>query len=355
MVESVFPTEQFRRAFILFNRITAVLIPPLLILFLSCASFVFAADDSEPTLVVSKPIFDFGTISQGQPVQHDFVIRNSGSSELQIRKILPACGCTAAVVASDRISPGESTEIKVQFDTAGFQGYKVKTIRLYTNDPKQTSTVLTIQGTIRPEIAVTPLRLNFGNVRRGTSPEDEVVVSSTIQGFAIKSVRPRSEEIQVVNEPLAEGKGARLKISLKDTLPVGIFRSRIAVLTNNKKTPVINVPIFAKVRGDLSFSRSSVSFGLLEGPLKEPTSQEVILTNTSSEPIGILSVKSDHPNVSAKIDELEPGKKFTVRVSLAGTDAGAVRAKIKINTNHKDPDQRLLVLPVYAIVTRSNA
>ena len=319
-----------------------------------CASLAHAAD-SEPTLVVGQPLFDFGTVAQGQPVKHDFIIKNTGTSELQVRKILPACGCTAAVVASDRISPGESTRIKVQFDTAGFQGYKVKTIRLYTNDPKQTSTVLTMQGTIRPEIALDPLRLNFGVVRRGSSPSDEVEVSSEVPGFAVTAIRPRSEEIEVEDQPLANGKGVRFTVRLKDSIPVGIFRSRVAVMTNNKQTPVVNLPIFAKIRGDLALSQSSGSFGLLDGPLQGAQSQEVVLTNTSSEPIGILSVKSDHPNVTAEVNELEPGRKFKVRVVLGGKDVGAVRAKVRIDTNHKDPDQRLLVLPVYAIVTRSNA
>ena len=325
-----------------------------IILLFGVASQVDAADP-EPTVAIPKPIFDFGSVAQGEPVQHDFLVKNIGSAELQIRKILPACGCTAAVVASDRIAPGESTEIKVQFDSTGFQGYKVKTIRLYTNDPKQTSSVLTLKGSVQPEISLAPQRLNFGVVRRGSAPSDEVVISSDIPGFKIRSLRPRSEDIEVEQEQLADGKGVRIKVSLKDSLPVGIFRSRVAIVTNSKQSPVINLPIFAKIRGDLALSRSSVSFGLLEGPLQKPQSQDVNVTNSSSESIGILSVESDHPNVSAEVQEVEPGKKFTVRVSLAGKDAGAVRAKIKINTNHKDPDQRLLVLPVYAIITRSNA
>lgn len=327
-----------------------------LLLFFCAAGALPAAaqQEPEPTLAVAGPVYDFGTVPQGEPVKHDFLIRNTGESELIIRKILPACGCTAAVVASDRISAGEQTKVKVQFDTSGFRGYKVKTVRLYTNDPKQTSSVLTLQGTVTPEIELQPQRLNFGTIRKGMSPSDEVTVRSSVDGFAVTSVKARSEELIVEKEELPSD-GVRLKISLKDTVPVGIFRSRIAVRTNNPNTPVVNIPVFAKVRGDLALSSSSVSYGLLEGPLQQSVRKEVYVTNSSDQAIRILSVKSDHPNVSAEVAELEPGKKYAIRVLLEGKDAGAVRAKVRITTDHTDPEQQKLVLPVYAIVTRNNA
>ena len=63
----------------------------------------------------------------------------NGDAPLKIEHIHTACGCTAAVLDSDTILPQQKTELRVTFDTTGFQGAKVKTVRVYTNDPKLSS------------------------------------------------------------------------------------------------------------------------------------------------------------------------------------------------------------------------
>ena len=303
-----------------------------------------------PRLKIDKQIFDYGEVSEGTAIEHDFQVKNVGNKVLEIRKILPSCGCTAAVVASEKIDPNETTALKVRFDTTGFRGYKVKTVRVYTNDPEASSVVLTLKGTVNPPVMLSPPQVNFGAIQKGSAQTKEVLVKSISSGTSIVSIRPRSEFIKVAQSN-TEGE-TKLLISLDPSTPVGIFRSRVALRTNSSSAPLINLPVFAKVRGDLSLSSAAISFGLIEGPNVKAVSKSIELVNQSRKSVLLLSAKSDHPNVSAQIAEIEKGKKYKINVTVSGNIVGALRAKIAITTDHEDPEQKKLILPVYGIVSR---
>ena len=319
----------------------------------SLAQTAFA--ELNPKAFFSDTVYDFGTVGQGAIVERDFQIENRGNSDLYIRKIYAACGCTAAVLTSDIVPVGGKTSIKIQLDTTGFQGYKVKTVRVYTNDPETASAVLTMKGNIKPDIKVGPAALNFGVVFKGSAPTLTTTISSEEPGFQVLAVKPRSDKLDVKTQDITDdgATGKSIAVSLHPDIPVGVYRSRLSVETNSKKSPVMTVPIFAQVRGDLILSDSVVSFGLIEGPLKKALVQEVILENTAPRAIKVLSTRADHQNIQAQVTELEPGKRFKVTVTLLEGTSGAVRARVYIETDHPDAEQRDVPLSVYAIVARA--
>jgi hypothetical protein len=90
--------------------------------------------------------FDFGTITEGKTVDHSFIIKNVGNSDLYIRKISASCGCTAVQPAKTQIAPGDSTVIKAVFNTRAKNGAQKKAITVITNDPKQSRAILWISA-----------------------------------------------------------------------------------------------------------------------------------------------------------------------------------------------------------------
>jgi hypothetical protein len=42
-----------------------------------------------PIIVVEEPIYDFGKVSQGDVVAHDFRVLNQGTAPLEIKKVKP--------------------------------------------------------------------------------------------------------------------------------------------------------------------------------------------------------------------------------------------------------------------------
>jgi len=50
---------------------------------------VSPAAPSGPSAEIPKTFHDFGKMSEGKDYVYDFVIRNTGTAELQIKKVLP--------------------------------------------------------------------------------------------------------------------------------------------------------------------------------------------------------------------------------------------------------------------------
>jgi len=89
-----------------------------------------------PEIHVDEPIYDFGSVLEGFAVAHVFVIHNAGDEVLTIERVAASCGCTTTELATDRLEPGDSVELEVLVDTAGFGGRISKSIYIYCNDPE---------------------------------------------------------------------------------------------------------------------------------------------------------------------------------------------------------------------------
>lgn len=101
-----------------------------------------------PVISVDDVEFSFGKITQGEKVEHTYVLTNSGKSDLQIRKVKASCGCTAVQPEKNIISPGESVNIKTVFNSAGKLGNQNKTVTIITNDPKKSKMILWVKGEV---------------------------------------------------------------------------------------------------------------------------------------------------------------------------------------------------------------
>ncbi|MEM9858907.1 MAG: DUF1573 domain-containing protein [Bacteroidota bacterium] len=77
--------------------------------------------------------FDFGDISQGDKVEHIFKFENTGNEALIITNVQTTCGCTAPNWPRDPVAPGQESEIKVVFNSAGKMGRQNKVITVISN------------------------------------------------------------------------------------------------------------------------------------------------------------------------------------------------------------------------------
>lgn len=97
---------------------------------------------------VHNPEYSFGDINPGDKVLHNFTITNSGGDLLKITDVRASCGCTAAKPEKNELKPGESTQIKVEFNSQGRKGNQVKYIYVKTNDKENPEVKLKISGNI---------------------------------------------------------------------------------------------------------------------------------------------------------------------------------------------------------------
>ena len=89
-----------------------------------------ASEETAPVAMASMSFeedsYDFGEISQGEKVEHNFTFTNNGEADLIISSAVGSCGCTVPSYPKEPISPGETGEIKVIFDSNGKKGAQHK-------------------------------------------------------------------------------------------------------------------------------------------------------------------------------------------------------------------------------------
>lgn len=86
-----------------------------------------------PSFAFKEESFDFGTIQEGDVVDHTFAFTNTGNAPLIISSATASCGCTVPVWPKEPIPVGGTGEIKVQFNSRNKPGIQNKTVTITAN------------------------------------------------------------------------------------------------------------------------------------------------------------------------------------------------------------------------------
>jgi hypothetical protein len=92
-----------------------------------------AAAENAPKIEFEQESYDFGTLKEGDIVEHEFVFTNTGKSPLQILKVDVQCGCTVASKPEAPIGIGQKSRIGVRFNSLGKVGVNKKFVTIYSN------------------------------------------------------------------------------------------------------------------------------------------------------------------------------------------------------------------------------
>lgn len=90
-------------------------------------------DGPLPSFEFTEEEYDFGTINEGDIVDHVFTFTNSGEIPLIISSATASCGCTVPQWPKEPIPVGGSGEIKVQFNSRKKPGIQNKTVTITAN------------------------------------------------------------------------------------------------------------------------------------------------------------------------------------------------------------------------------
>ncbi|MFZ5948960.1 MAG: DUF1573 domain-containing protein [Stygiobacter sp.] len=101
-----------------------------------------------PKLKLSKTEHNFGDVEEGKLVETKIGFKNVGNADLIISEVKTSCGCTAALLSSKKLQPGESGNLRIELDTNGREGKLTRTIVIYSNDPEGPNQVITLIANI---------------------------------------------------------------------------------------------------------------------------------------------------------------------------------------------------------------
>jgi len=311
----------------------------------SAASAAAAAGSAatQPKAVAVSPIKDVGSVPKGDKITQDFEIRNDGNAALVITDVKPACGCTVANY--DRtIPPGKSGKVHVVVDTANFTGPVAKGVTVFTNDASNPQVELTVRAKIEPYVAVKPGFARYTIVKdeakEGTivqtlyapdgSPMDIVKVDSPWPYLAV-SFREAQEGERLADVD-AKVKQWRVETKLSSDAPVGPLAGYVTVHTNHAKQKLVEIPVSGFVRPVLAVTPPRADFGQID--VKEPQRRVLDVKNFATEPIKVIGVDPPGQGIEAKIEPLEEGREYTVRLTLnSGMAKGPFHGKLTIHTD----------------------
>ncbi|MEO9967789.1 MAG: DUF1573 domain-containing protein [Reichenbachiella sp.] len=104
--------------------------------------------EKAPKLAITDRLQDIGQMRSGESREAEFILTNTGRSNLNIRKIKSNCGCFVAELNKYDIKPGKSAVLKGTFSSVGRRGNQNKSITVFSNDPVDPVQVVSIKASI---------------------------------------------------------------------------------------------------------------------------------------------------------------------------------------------------------------
>ncbi len=112
-----------------------------------------------PAFEFAETTYDFGTIDEGEVVEHTFKFTNTGDAPLVIQNTSASCGCTTPSYSRDPVAPGETGEVQVKFNSQSRPGVQNKTITITANtNPSVTRLFIKTNVTPKGEEVAGPVR-----------------------------------------------------------------------------------------------------------------------------------------------------------------------------------------------------
>jgi hypothetical protein len=271
-----------------------------------------AASQDAPALQVLESTFDFGESFEGAEVVHEYKIKNTGKTDLQVEQVRPSCGCTVA--SFDRtLPPGGEGKVTLKVSLKGFQGNFKKTATVFTNDPQNPRAMLIVQGNVKAVIEVRPATNIAFRGLADQQVERTVDLVSTVKPFKITKVESNLEEkVRYQVETVQEGKHYRLKIA--NILKQGNYSGFVKCFTDVPEKAEIAVRVSGYLEGDVSVKPLTLLVGKFaaQQPIRNG---KVLVVSNRKKPFQIKKLTYDENLIKVKQEPLpqEPG--FSLEIS----------------------------------------
>jgi hypothetical protein len=229
-----------------------------------------------PEIECAKKIFNFGTMHDGQTVEHTYIITNSGDKVLNIGKIRACCG-SVAVISATTIEPGKSADLTAKLRLRNRYGKQDKNIFIASDDPKMPYLQLKFIGEVKRRVVVSPRSVRFKDLKVGQSAEQVVTVTSTLPMNIIKvessskaflttkNTKSTKESALNTTSSTSTTSTEKTKASFKytissvsDKLVKGMNRGTVTLHTDNKDYPRIRIYCRAQVEDSIKVTPSEI-------------------------------------------------------------------------------------------------
>jgi len=328
-----------------------------------------ASEKKAPRLTIVEPVKEYGEVPKGDKLDWAFVIKNTGSSDLQIIAAKPGCGCTVADY-DKVIKPGETGKVTAHVDTTNFSGPIAKTVTLETNDPSSPTSTLTIHAVVKPYVEAYPAGfVRFTQLLGDVATQSITLYSEEDDPFEIKDVQVPGDWVKVAYHKIENetervanvGKPGQNQYKVDITVggpdaKIGPMADKIRILTSSKHSPEYPISVTGVIRPTYRVEPTMLNFGEV-APTDAAATRSVLLHSNdlkTPEQFVVTKVESNAPGITTAFKPLAQKGDYEVTLQVAkDAKPGDIDGSVKIYTSDKlNP---VVTVPVKATVKSGSA
>lgn len=212
-----------------------------------------------------EEVYDFGFVTEGEQVTHDFEFENNGSDTLKLLNVKPSCGCTTPNWPRNPFLEGESGEIRVSYNSKGRVGRFQKYITVSSN-ATNAELKLVIKGVVvaknqlpadslvatlpikMPNLSFERTKVNLGKLEKNKQSTTELIITN--QGKETVTILNGSAGCSCIrtdyNVKVEPGESIPLS-SVYTARGEGKVSDKLVILTDEVDYPVYEVVFYAEV------------------------------------------------------------------------------------------------------------
>jgi len=269
------------------------------------------ATEKQPRIFCEEPTFDFGSRDASETVDHTFVLKNTGTADLEIKRVQPACGCTTAELEKKIVPPGESSRISAKLSLEGRGGELQKPILIESNDPQNPALQLVMKGIVGAHFEITPSTM----VLRKDSPEapstaSVIVKSLKNEKFEIIDAKSESGKLIVRWDKFPDENAFQLTANCEEQFQPGQYGDKIIVETNHPMKKQLEISVIVIVPTPIVVAPMKI---VLDPRSQAPVSRTIILKNPLNDSLAIEKIETPNPSITSTTEMMGD---FGVRLTL---------------------------------------
>jgi len=295
---------------------------------------------------------DFGTVKQGQTIIQTFTVTNKGDAPLKIDKVeFSMPGMKARI--RQNILPGQSADLKIEWDTSRFVQQVQGQALLFLNDKKQPKVLLTLTGTVTSPIEILPYPAVYLSQFGGEHETRSVTIKNNQEHkVAITRMEPKGKHFAASLKTLEPGKQYQIEVQVPPDAAPGRYQETLVLHTDDKARPKMNIAMNILVKPDVFVTQETLEFGQisLSGIKANPSMLNLIQQDFFvKRKLGDMTIKSfstDVPFLELRLDPTGKAQNFQINVnfSLDRIIPGKFSGSIILETD--DPNFSRLAIPV---------
>lgn len=316
------------------------------------------------------PKHEFGIMSQMASGERVWVIKNEGQGDLILTKGASSCKCTIANLAEGeaaRIKPGESTEIKLTWDTKMTSGpFETTATVNVANDPDHESFTFVIAGEVHPAIITMPEspRVDLGTIGNDAPRTISLGLSSPDRPeLQITGITVTNPELITVTQTPFNGEelkasrmkaGYKLEVTIKPGKELTTFVEEIHVKTDHPRQQSVVFTIQGQIVGPISVLPGRLRSPMVRGDEGADLSVSIWVRGqqqtdftVEKQPAGVkVTIVPDDANLILA----DKGRRYKLTMSIPpGMAPGQINEPVVLKTNHPNAD--VVRVPVEVLVT----